>query len=510
MADSNHLSDLLSSSVLIVLGVVVASVGRLVERIVIAQQFSPKLYGEVSIAFAIMTVGTTVSLVGLNDGIPRFVSRYEDERDVRGVWVLGLVVSLAVSILVSVLLLLNVDRITDALFETAVSRELVRLFILTIPVSVGLTVGVSALRGLENTRYKLYTKDLLHPCLRIGLLIFLLGTGFDLLAVGYAYFVATLGTLVVVYFLSNKLVRLVGPVRTHVRELLAYSAPLIVTMVLSILLTRMDTLMLADMRTSAEVGVYNAAYPLANSLLMVISSFGYLYLPLTSRLDADGEHEEITDIYRITTKWIFVFTFPAFLVFTVFPGDVLSIFFGQQYVGGGIALAILSVGFFTSAAAGRNRTTLAALGHTKSILWVDVLTLALNFVLNILLIPSHGFVGAAIASAGAYVLRNIAFNVVLQLKSGINPLSAQTTRTYLVLPVVLFPVAVFASNWVTLTAVTLPIFLVCSGLLGLVAVAFAGSLQPEDGVFIEFIESAVGTEFPAIQRLQRYLRAQGE
>ncbi|MFB9804718.1 oligosaccharide flippase family protein [Haladaptatus pallidirubidus] len=226
MADSNdHLSNLLSSSVLIVLGVVVASVGRLVERIVIAQQFSPELYGEVSIAFAIMTVGTTISLVGLNDGIPRFVSRFEDERDVRGVWMLGLVVSLAVSIVVSAGLLINVDTITGTLFETAVSRELVRLFILTIPVSVGLTVGVSALRGMENTRYKLYTKDFLHPCLRIGLLVFLLGTGFDLLAVGYAYFVATLGTLIVVYLLSNRLVRLVGPIRTHGRELLTYSAP---------------------------------------------------------------------------------------------------------------------------------------------------------------------------------------------------------------------------------------------------------------------------------------------
>ncbi|WP_266075804.1 flippase [Haladaptatus caseinilyticus] len=508
MAENNtHLSDLLSSSVLIVLGVAVASIGRLVERMVIAQRFSPELYGEVTIAFAIMTVGTTISLVGLNDGIPRFVSRFEDERDVRGVWILGLTVSLAVSLIVSAVLLLNIDRITGVLFETETSSELVPLFIITIPASVGLTVGVSALRGMENTRYKLYTKDFLHPCLRIVLLIGLLGTGFDLLSVGYAYFVATLGTLVVVYFLSNRLVRLVGPIRTHGRELLTYSAPLIVTMVLSILLTRMDTLMLADMRTSAEVGVYNAAYPLANSLLMVISSFGYLYLPLTSRLDADGEHEEITDIYRITTKWIYVFTFPAFLVFTVFPEDVLSIFFGQQYVGGGIALAILSVGFFTSAAAGRNRTTLAALGYTKSILRVDVLTLALNFALNVFLIPRHGFVGAAVASSGAYVLRNVAFNVVLQWKSGINPLSTYTARTYLVLPVVLFPIGILASNWLTLTAITLPVFLVLSGVLGLVAVALTGCLQPEDGAFVEFIEGAIGTEVPGIHR---YVKARGE
>lgn len=506
-ASKNHLSELLSSSVLIVVGVAVASVGRLAERIIIAQQFSTEMYGEVTIGFAIMTIGTTVSLVGLNDGIPRFVSRYDDDRDVRGVWFVGLVASLVVSLAVSLVLYVNVDAITGALFETKASSDLLRLFVLTIPVSVCLTVGVSALRGLENTRYKLYSKDLLHPGLRIVLLTALVAGGFDLLAVGYAYFVATLGTLVVVYFLSNRLVRLAGPIRTHSRELLVYSAPLIVTMVLSILLTRMDTLMLAHFRTSDEVGVYNAAYPLANSLLMVISSFGYLYLPLTSRLDSEGEREEVTNIYQITTKWIYVFTFPAFLAFTVFPGDVLSIFFGSKYASGGAALAVLSIGFFTSAAAGRNRTTLAALGHTTVILWVDVLTLALNFVLNVVLIPRYGFVGAAVASSAAYVVRNVALNAMLWTKCGISPLSKHTKTTYLVLPVVLFPVCVAAANWVSLTAFTLPVFLVLTGLLTLVVVAVSGCLQPEDGTLIEFVEGAVGVEIPVVQR---YLRARGE
>ncbi|ODR81951.1 polysaccharide biosynthesis protein [Haladaptatus sp. W1] len=508
MATSDsHLSKLLSSSVLIVVGVVVASVGRLIERIIIAHWFSPQLYGEVTIALAIMTIGTTISLVGLNDGIPRFVSRYDDDQDVRGVWLFGLGFALAVSLAVSLVLYLNVNRIAIALFETDVARELLRLFVLTIPVSVGLTVGVSALRGMENTRYKLYTKDFLHPCLRIVLLVALVAGGFDLVSVGYAYFAATLATLLVVYLLSNRLVRLVGPVRTHTRELLTYSAPLIVTMVLSILLTRMDTLMLAQFRTSNEVGVYNAAYPLANSLLMVISSFGYLYLPLTSRLDAEGEREEVTSIYRITTKWIYVLTFPAFLVFTVFPDDVLSLFFGSGYTGGGIVLALLSVGFFTSAAAGRNRTTLAALGHTKAILGVDILTLALNFAVNLLLIPTYGMVGAAVASSGAYVVRNLALNVVLLTKCGITPFSAYTNRTYVVLPLVLFPVGLLAGRWLTLSLLTLPVFLVCTGLVGLAAVTVAGGLQPEDGAFIEFIEGALGVEVPAIQR---YVPMQGE
>ena len=197
-----------------------------------------------------------------------------------------------VSVVVSLVLYLNIDRITVALFQTSPATNLLRLFVLTIPVSVGVTVGVSALRGIEeNTRYKLYTKDLLYPCPRILLLVALVAG--CLASLRSAPFISPPCSARSSWSisLSNRLVSLVGPVRTHTRELLSYSAPLIVTMVLSILLTRMDTIMLAEFRTSNEVGVYNAAYPLANSLLMVISSFGYLYLPLTSRLDADGERD---------------------------------------------------------------------------------------------------------------------------------------------------------------------------------------------------------------------------
>lgn len=500
MSNDDNLSALLGSTALVLVGVVLSSASRLVERVVVARLFDPTVYGELAMGLAVLSIGTSVSLVGMNHGVPRYLSRFDDDRDLRGTWLVALLASVAVGTVVALVLLDNAALITSLLFDGTSSSALLNALILAIPLNVALTVGVATLRGMENTRYKLLTKNVLQPGLRLCLIAGLLVGGFGLVSVGYAYVASAAVTLVVAHFFANRLFSLVGPVRTHFRELVAFSAPLIVTMLLSVLLTQTDTLMLGYFTTSAEVGVYNAAYPLANSLLLVVSAFGYLYLPLTSRLDADDKRDEVSDIYRLTTKWGYVVTFPAFLTFLIFPGDMVTIFFGGEYARGGLALAILSLGFFTSAAFGRNRATLSALGHTKHILYADVVTIGLNVALNLLLIPSYGFVGASVASAAAYVVRNVAIYAVLHVKCSITPFSRRMITVYASLPLALIPLSVGVSQWLTLTVTTLPLFLVAAGVASVAVVALTGTLEPEDAVVVEFIEDAVGVPVPFVRR----------
>lgn len=499
-ASDDDLSALLGSTALVLFGIVLSSVSRLLERVIVARLFDPSVYGEVALGLAVLSIGTTVSLVGMNHGIPRYLSRFDDERDLRGTWLVALVASVLVGSAVSLALLANTELITSVLFDADASSALLTLFVLSIPLNVAVTVGVATLRGMENTSYKLVAKNVVQPGLRLVLIAALLSGGFGLISVGYAYVASAAVTLVVAHLLANRLFSLVGPVRTHFRELVTFSAPLIVTMLLSVLLTQTDTLMLGALTTSEEVGVYNAAYPLANSLLLVVSAFGYLYLPLTSRLDAEEKLDEVSEIYRITTKWGYVVTFPAFLTFVLFSEDVVTIFFTEQYAAGGTALAILSLGFFTSAAFGRNRSTLSALGHTKHILGADLVTIAINIALNVVLIPVYGFVGAAGASAAAYFVRNVAIYGVLHAKCSITPFTRRMVTVYIALPAVLFPLGYVASQWMTLTAAMLPVFLVVAGVASVVVVSLTGTLEPEDAVVVEFIEDAAGVSVPLVRQ----------
>lgn len=498
--DDSDLTALLSSAALVFVGQLCWSLSKLLERVLVANVLSPDAYGEVSIGLAVLTTASTIAILGCNQGVPRYISRFDDERDVRGAWVSGLLLTGGLSLVVAVALLVGRTHVTALLFDRAESVTLVVLFVLAFPFVVGMQIGVGAIRGFENTIYRTYARDLTYPLVRLGALAVLLSAGVGVLAAGYAYLLAAVVAFAVTHLFLARLLPLFGPVSLHTRELFQFSAPLMLSAVLSMLLTRADTLMLGAMTSSYQVGLYSSAYPLASAMLLILSSFGFLYLPLASRLDADGRRDEIDQIYALTTKWIYVLTLPVFVTIVVFSRDVIVATFGIEYAEAGAALSILVVGFFTSAMFGRNRETLSALGDTTILLVTNGFALVSNLGLNLVLIPRYGYRGAAVASAASFVALNLAVFVVLKTRYDITPLSRASTRTFLLLPPPLFALALTVDRFVSLDVITLPLFAVALGILGLVIAGVAGCFQPEDRVPLEAIEERVGITVPFARR----------
>lgn len=501
MADrARELGSLLSSAGLVVVGAIVSSLALLVERIIVGRLLAVDAYGDVSIGIALLSIGVTLSLVGFSQGVPRYMARYDSRIDQRGVWLTGLAIAGGTALVVTAILYVNAGTVAALFFEDVASEQMIRLFVLAIPLVVGLEIGIGAIRGLENTVYKLLVQDLIYPIVRIGLLVLLLGVGFELTAPAYAYLAAAGGSMLLAHVFLGRLIPLVGRFRTAARDLLTFSAPLVLATIFASLLTKVDTFMLGYFRTSFEVGLYNAAYPLAQGMLVVLGAFGFLYLPLASRLDADGERAEVDAIYKVTTKWIYIVTFPAMLAFVAFPADVLEIFFGADYRPGALALVILSLGFFTNAAYGRNRETLSALGYPRYILAGNLLALAVNVVLNLLLIPRYGIAGAAVTSALSFLLFNVLVYLILDRKFGISPFSRWSGRTALLLPVVLAPPTLLLTTVISLTPVRLIVFLAGAGLASIAVVCLCGCLEPDDRVAIEVLEDVLGVRVPMIRR----------
>lgn len=499
-ADEGDLSTLLSSATLVIVGQLFFSISKLGERIVIARLLTPEAYGEVSIGIAIMSITVTIALVGLRQGVPRYISRYDDQRDIRGAWLTGLLIGGAVGVALAAGLILGADTVVALLFDRSDAAALLVLFALAIPFVIGMQVGVGAVRGLENTIYRTYTRDILYPGLRLVVLVALLATGAGILAAGYAYVLAAAVTFVAIHLLLHRLLPLVGEVRTHARKMLVFSIPLVLSTVLSRLLTRTDTLMLGFFRSSFEVGLYSAAFPLASALVLFLSSFGFMYLPVASRLDAADKRDEIDAIYKLTTKWIFVLTFPGFLTLVAFPDDVLAALFGAEYVPASAALSILAVGFFTRAAFGRSRETISALGFTTYLLVTNVFAFGLNVGLNLVLIPRYGPEGAAVASALSFVGLNLAVFAFLKHRFDISPFSKPARRTMLLLPLVMFPPVLLLASRVSLSLPAIVAFAIVAEVTAIAVVSVTGCLEPEDEIPVAFIEDAIGIRVPFIRR----------
>ena len=503
---NEDLSELLSSATLMLFIGSLGSLSRLIEQVAMGRLLGPDAYGEVSIAFSMMTVSTTLAMFGFKEGIARFMTRFEHEADVRGAWRTGVVITVVLTVVVTVGLLANAERLAGRLLEPSTPRALVFVFIATLPLFVGLELAVAGIRGRENTIYRTYTRDLLYNGLRLGLIVGLLVAGYGVVAMGYAYLVATAVSFVVALWMFDRLLPIAGHSRTRVREMTLFSLPLVLSSLSAILLSQVDTLMIGYYLPSARAGVYNAAWPLARGVGVIVSSFGFLFLPLMSRLDAGGRRAEVNRMYKITTKWIYVISFPALLCLVVFADDLLLAVFSAEYTAGATALVILVLGSFTSAAFGRCQDTLSAFGYTTYIFAINAVAGALNVALNAALIggygliPSLGIEGAALATAISSVTLNGSALAVLWSKSGVNPVSRTTVRTFLLLPLALFPPALLLADQVTLPLPALIAVVPVAGVCSVAVLALTGSLQLEDEIPVRLVENRLGVTVPLIGR----------
>ncbi|WP_254532779.1 flippase [Natrinema gelatinilyticum] len=499
MPDADDIETLLSSATLILIGTVLSSVSGLIERVIIGRVLGPSKYGVVSISLAIVTLAATASMFGLTQGVPRYMSRFDATAKRRGVWTSGMVIAGVLSITVTTGLFFFAEELSIRLLGSREYTTVLQIFLFTIPLLTALKMTVGGIRGEENTIYRTYSHDLFYPLSRIGLLGVLLLSGVGLVAPSIAYFGGALIATVAALYLLNRLFSIRGALDWQFRELVFFSAPLIVSMVMSILLTRTDTIMIGYFRTSTEAGLYSAAYPIAAGLQLVLTSFGFLYLPLASRLDAEDSRDETEAVYELTTKWIYIMTFPAFAIFLLFPGQILAFFWGSDYTQAGLSLSILSLGFFSSAAAGRNRETISAFGYTRYVMYSNILAFVVNLCLNIYLIPAYGYTGAAISSALSFLMLNLFVYFVLDRKFEITPFSKYSARIFLGLPMMILPPVAFVSQTIQLSGLLVILLLPFLGIISLVTVMAIGGLQPEDEIALSLIEERLPVKIPYIR-----------
>jgi hypothetical protein len=97
--------------------------------------------------------------------------------------------------------------------------------------------------------------------------------------------------------------------------------------------------------------------------------------------------------------------------------------------------------------------------------------------------------------------------LVLWRLSGISPFSRSTVKTFVLLLLVLFPLAFALSSVVELSIVTLPLFAIGAGLVAVALVAVTGCLQAEDEIPLTLIEDRLGIRIPVIHR---YIPSHGE
>ena len=477
--------------------------------LIIARVLGRVGFGAVSLGRVTMTMISTVLLLGLDTGVGRYLPRQDTDYYRRGVLVSAIQLVLPLSIIGGLSLFLAAPFLASAVFDDPSLVPILEVFGVAVPFAAVMKLAIGTVQGSQKALPKVLVRNVSQPVARflaIAVVLALVTGAGRVVGIAWAYVFAYVVAAVVGVYFIGRLTPLFGgesysPMR---RELLSFSAPLALTMAMSILLSDLDTVMLGAFGTTGSVGVYNVVYPLAELLIVVLSSFGFVFMPVLSELDAEGARAEMRRVYQVIAKWVFVATFPVFSLFVIFPGTVIGLTFGPAYVGGSLALSVLAVGFFVHATAGLNVNALTAIGRTRVVLYDNVFATVLNAGLNLLLIPRYSFLGAAVTTTVSYLALNLLYSTQLYRATGIQPLSAAMVRAGLaaVVPAgALYGLSVVVDP-TTLTALTLFVgFLI----VYLLTVLRFGGIEQEEVMLVVSFEERFGVDLGPVKALARRL-----
>lgn len=161
----------------------------------------------------------------------------------------------------------------------------------------------------------------------------------------------------------------------------------------------MDKLMLGNMSTMFEVGIYTYADKITEMPFHIVTAIGLVMLPHTTSLIANGEEEKSRKYMEMAMRYNTVFSSAITFGMIAVSGNFSILFFGEEYAACAPLICVMAPMLIVRAWANVTRTQfLIPRQRDKEYIISLAIGTVINLVLNSVLIPLCGALGAAIAT----------------------------------------------------------------------------------------------------------------
>lgn len=379
-------------------------VGFLVMNAVLARGLGVEAFGHYAFVLSVVLLLSMAARQGMDSGILRFVSVYSAQQKwgfLKGVLVWMMirvgVVAVAVSFFGFAVLLVAGPFAAPGLRETGFWG------LIFLPLVTLSQINQNALRGrLWIVRAQI--PDLVIRPYGVTLVVSLLYwagvsvDGGDAMAITAVS--AAVGLVLGWVWLRNSLPGEVFSVAAE-HEPKAWrqvSTQLLLVSGAGFVLTQMDIVMLGLLTTTDQSGLYSIASRLSAISIFAIVALGSIGAPMIASLYAREDTEALARLVKLMARISLATLVPMGLLFAVLGPFILS-FFGDQFVVVYVPLLVLVGGQTLAACFGPAAMLLTMTSAEDTAARVLLFSVVANLMLNGLLIPQFGMLGASIATA---------------------------------------------------------------------------------------------------------------
>ncbi|MEO5646611.1 MAG: flippase [Candidatus Paceibacterota bacterium] len=180
--------------------------------------------------------------------------------------------------------------------------------------------------------------------------------------------------------------------KESVRIIYAFSWPILIIS-LSSFVFNIDAIMLGQMRSTIDVGLYAAAQRIVQFLAIMLGFIATSAFPLLSK--HEGDDGKMTNIIERIMILVCAFGAPIAIGGLLLGTQLMTFMFGADYATGGATFGILMISLFAYFPNTILTTVIFSKNMQRRFMSAIAYGIATNIALNFILIPPYGAVGAA-------------------------------------------------------------------------------------------------------------------
>lgn len=173
------------------------------------------------------------------------------------------------------------------------------------------------------------------------------------------------------------------------KDLVKSSWPIALTLILNVIYFRADSFMIASMRSVSESGVYNLAFSIFQSALILSTFIMNSYYPLMLKSKKG---------IRIVGLALLVISLTGLVLTQIFAPLVVGLITGGGFEGSVKSLQILGLGYPAFFLSSLCMWFLISKGRYKLLLGIYTSGLFINLLLNFIYIPQYSFIAASVTT----------------------------------------------------------------------------------------------------------------
>ena len=161
----------------------------------------------------------------------------------------------------------------------------------------------------------------------------------------------------------------------------------------------LDRTMLGALSSTTDVGIYDQALKFLNILLTIVTSLGSVMLPRVSNLLSSGNQKAVNKLHEMSFLVYNLVIFPMVAGILIVNKDFVNFFLGKDFQDARYAIAIMVFRmFFIGWTNIMGIQILISHNKNREFMLSTTIPAFFSVGLNILLIPSLGYIGASIVS----------------------------------------------------------------------------------------------------------------